>query len=72
MGLDAEGVGSACHGDLKRRHESRRGQPLVDLSRNVDLPGFAQELRAADTRGHPFGLLAKVECFLGQAILECR
>ncbi|MHC2385462.1 hypothetical protein ACVMFA_002410 [Bradyrhizobium liaoningense] len=31
--------------------QSRRGQPLVDLSGGIDLPGFSQKLRAADAKG---------------------
>lgn len=54
------------------RLKSWRGQPVVDLSGNIDLRGFSQQLRAANAGRHCFGLQAQTGRLLREAICEWR
>ena len=71
IGLDlAIMPGKYAAKDLGWRPKSRRGQPVVDLSSNIDLPGLSQELRAANAERHSLGLQAEIDRLLREAIFE--
>jgi len=71
IGLDlAIMPGKDAAKDLGWRPKSRRGQPVVDLSSNIDLLGFLQKLRAANAERHSLGLQAEIDRLLRAAIFE--